>query len=47
MEYIANIIGFIGVFLVVFAYFLMQIKTLSSKSVIFNFMNLFGAVFIL
>ncbi len=42
-----DLIGFLGVFLVVFSYFSMQLGKLSSKSKLFNILNLLGSIFIL
>lgn len=39
-----DIIGWIGAFLVISAYFLVSIKKLSPTSVTYQFMNLFGAL---
>ncbi len=45
--YIVDIIGSIGVFFIVIAYFLLQIETLSSKSFTFSLLNAVGSVMIL
>ena len=44
---ISDIIGMAGTFLVVLAYYLLQLEKLSSRSLGYNLMNFFGAVFLL
>lgn len=47
IELLANIIGMIGTLLVVGSYFLMQLNKLDPKDLLFNFINLVGAIFLL
>jgi len=44
METSTQIIGWIGTFLIVFAYFLVSSKGVSGNSKIYQTMNLFGAI---
>ncbi|OGY16542.1 MAG: hypothetical protein A2785_03045 [Candidatus Chisholmbacteria bacterium RIFCSPHIGHO2_01_FULL_49_18] len=44
METFAQIMGWIGAFLVVLAYFLVSYKKVEGDSRIYQFMNLFGAL---
>ncbi len=41
-----DFIGNIGVFMILLAYFLLQIDKIDNKSIKFSAMNLFGALFI-
>ncbi|MCS5710171.1 CBU_0592 family membrane protein [Candidatus Berkiella aquae] len=43
----ANLIGIIGVIVLVLAYYLLQSNRLSSKSISYSLMNVIGASFIL
>ena len=47
MAYYSNIIGILGVFLVLLAYFLLQSNIISNKEARFSLLNLIGAVLIL
>ena len=44
---ITDIIGMIGTFLVVVAYYLLQLEKVSAKGLTYNVMNLAGAVLLL
>ena len=44
---ITDIIGMTGTALVVLAYYLLQLDKVSSNSLAYNLMNLFGAIFLL
>lgn len=44
MEIISQVIGWIGTFLIVFAYFLISTKKVDSQSRIYQILNLFGAI---
>ncbi len=44
MEIFAQIVGWIGAFLVVLAYFLVSYKKVQGDSRIYQLMNLFGAI---
>jgi len=44
---IYQIIGFIGMVFIVYAYFLLQIGTYDSKSLKFQYINLIGAILLL
>jgi hypothetical protein len=44
MELFIQIVGWIGTFLVVCAYFLVSNKKVSSTSSVYQLMNLFGAI---
>jgi len=44
---IYQIIGFIGMVFIVYAYFLLQLGTYDSKSLRFQYINLIGAVLLL
>lgn len=47
IDVLADIIGIVGTLLVVGSYFLMQLDKLNPKSIRFNLINLFGAIFLL
>jgi len=47
MDLLADVIGMAGTFLVVGAFFLMQLNKVSPKGLIYNLMNLIGALFLL
>lgn len=44
METLIQIIGWIGTFLIVFAYFLVSYKKVDGSSKIYQALNLFGAI---
>jgi predicted membrane protein len=44
---VTDIIGMLGTGLVVLAYYLLQLERVDSRSLAYNLMNLFGAVFLL
>ena len=44
MEIFAQIVGWVGAFLVVLAYFLVSYKKVEGDNRIYQFMNLFGAL---
>ena len=44
---IFNLIGMLGTFFILIAYFLLQIKKLNSDSYIYILLNLFGSLFII
>jgi hypothetical protein len=44
MEILMQIIGWVGTFLIIFAYFLVSIKKVDGSSRIYQTMNLLGAV---
>jgi len=44
---IGDIIGIIGVFIIIIAYILMQIDRMDPKGVLFSLLNTLGAIFIL
>jgi len=46
MEILAQIIGWIGTFLIVLAYFLVSNKKVAPESKWYQFLNLFGAIFV-
>jgi len=46
-QYIYDVIGMIGAFLILAAYFLLQYKKIENKSIFYNLLNLIGALFIL
>lgn len=46
MQNIIKILGWIGVFLVLSAYFLINFYYISSKSIIYLLLNIFGSIFI-
>ncbi len=47
MELIADIVGMAGTTLVVGAFFLLQLNKVSPKGLLYNLMNLSGALFLL
>ncbi len=46
-EFVFNGIGIVGVFLILLAYFLLQLEKIKYKSFIYPFLNLSGAILIL
>lgn len=46
-SFLYNIIGILGDFFVLIAYFLLQFKKMKAESFAYSFMNLIGAAFIL
>lgn len=47
MEYIFDIVGIIGVFLILTAYFLLEREVFTPHQLVYLFLNLFGALFII
>jgi len=47
LNQIADMVGIIGVIILLVAYYLLQAKRISSESVLYSLMNLIGAVLIL
>ena len=47
MDLLANIIGMIGTFMIVGAYFLLQLDKVDAKGLVYNLVNLFGALLVL
>lgn len=47
LSLIADIVGMLGTCLVVGAFFLLQLNKVSPKGLIYNLMNLVGAIFLL
>jgi hypothetical protein len=47
MEYMFDVIGIIGVVLILTAYFLLEQEILTPHQLVYLFLNLFGALFII
>jgi len=47
MSLFSNIIGMTGTVMVVSAYILLQLEKIDAKSLSYNLINLFGAIFLL
>jgi len=46
MEIFSQIVGWVGTFLIVLAYFLVSNNKIDAKSVKYQLINLFGAIFV-
>jgi hypothetical protein len=47
MEVASEVVGVIGAFFILFAYFLLEAKKIKFKQFIYPFMNLFGALLVI